>query len=415
MTRDDLLPPEVQAPTERENPKVWQFGEHELKLRYRFEPGAPDDGVTVDVPAKLLPDLTSDEFDWLVPGLRVELIAELIRSLPKNIRRNVVPAADWAQKALQNLPEHPTEPLLPTLAKTLRSLSGTHMTADDFDSSALSSALRMTYRVIDEAGRTMGLGLDLAALKQKLVPAAPGAPVAKAKVDVEKQKRVVVDAIRGLIASPADYVAEHLSNEEKLAIAGLGYKGTAGFVDDVIRALIEQHLAELGLEVEQAQVAQTVSAQAIEESFGLAKLLLKISTAAREASKAISDIQDFSLLYVLTNEKNHIAQLLQPNLVSVTGLARLARLPIYLQASKMRMQKLVENSERDRVAELELNEALALFEKAGGQIPLAANSEPKIIETRWMLEELRVSLFAQSLGTAQSVSVQRIKKALGDN
>jgi ATP-dependent helicase HrpA len=261
----------------------------------------------------------------------------------------------------------------------------------------------------------MGLGLDLAALKQKLVPAAPGAPVAKPKVQVARQQRQVANQIQSSIASPAEYVAEHLSNEEKLALVALGYKGTADFVDDVIRALIDQQLSEFGFDADPAQVAQTVSAQAIEKSFELAKLMLKISSAAREASKAISDIQDFSLLYVLTNEKNHIAQLLQPNLVSVTGLARLARLPIYLQASKMRMQKLVENSERDRVAELELNEALVLFEKAGGQIPLAANSEPKIIETRWMLEELRVSLFAQSLGTAQSVSVQRIKKALGDN
>lgn len=412
MTRDDLLPPEVQAPTEQENPQFWQFGEHKLKLRYRFEPGAPDDGVTIDVPIKLLPDLTADEFDWLVPGLRTELIAELIRSLPKNLRRNVVPALDWAQKALQNLPEQPTEPLLSTLAKTLRALSGTHMTADDFDFSALPSSMRMTYRVIDEAGRTLGLGLDLNALKQKLVPASPGAPVAKVTVDIAKQKQVAISAICALIASPADYVAEHLTNDEKLAIVAVGYKSTATFVDDVIRALVEAQLADAGLDADQSQVAQTVAVAAIEKSFGLAKLLVKISTAAREASKAISEIQDFSLLYVLTNEKNHIAQLLQANLISSTGLSWLPRLPIYLQASKLRMQKLVENSERDRVAELELNEAIALFEKAGGQVPLNTTAEQKIVETRWMLEELRVSLFAQSLGTVQSVSVQRIKKAL---
>ena len=137
MTRDDLLPPEVKAPSDVDNPKTWQSGEREFKLRYRYEPGAPDDGVTVDIPVTALADIGVDEFDWLVPGMRADLIAELIRGLPKNLRRNVVPAADWAKKALAALPEHPDEPLVATLAKTLRTLSGTHMTAEDFDASSL--------------------------------------------------------------------------------------------------------------------------------------------------------------------------------------------------------------------------------------------------------------------------------------
>jgi ATP-dependent helicase HrpA len=208
MTREDLLPAEVQAPSEQDNPTFWQYGEHQLKLRYRFEPGAPDDGVSVDVPAKLLPELNTDEFDWLVPGLRTELVAELIRSLPKNLRRNVVPAVDWAKKALAQLPEHPTEPLLATVAKTLRSLSGTHMTAADFDSSELPSAMKMTYRVIDDSGRTMGLGLDLNALKQKILPIleanrkASEPPVAAAQVrektaaELEAQKAAELAAAK---------------------------------------------------------------------------------------------------------------------------------------------------------------------------------------------------------------------------
>ena len=149
--------------------------------------------------------------------------------------------------------------------------------------------------------------------------------------------------------------------------------------------------------------AKAVSERVIDECFNCAKLLLRISAAAREASKAISEIQDFSLLFVLTNEKNHIASLLQPNIVSSTGLNRIARIATYLQASKMRVEKLIENPERDRIAELELNEALVLLEKA----------QPSKRESiRWMIEELRISLFAQSLGTSESVSVQRIKKAL---
>lgn len=407
MTRDDLLPPEIQPPSEQDNPKTWQFGERALKLRYRYEPGVPDDGVTVDIPVEILAEVNADEFDWLVPGMRVELVAELIRSLPKSIRRNVVPANDWAAKALATLPEQPTENLVTSLAKTLRALSGTHMTAEDFDFAALPTALRMTYRVIDEKGRTLGLSLDLAALKQKLEPVAIGEAPKKTVVNIAKIRQDLAKQIQAQIASPADYVAEHLSKEEKLSIASVGYQNTAAFVDDVILSLINQQLdtfgAELSAETNTDELRALVTGQSIEKCFELAKVLLKIVQNHREASKAISDIQDISLLFVLSNEKKHLADLMVSKIVSATGLERIKRVPIYLQASKMRIEKLLENPERDRVAELELNEALAIVENAPAE---------KRGRAKWLIEEFRVSLFAQVLGAAETVSVQRIKKAL---
>ncbi len=228
MTRDDLLPPEVQAPTEQENPKTWRHDDREFKLRYRFEPGAIDDGVTIDLPIDFLPEANADEFDWLVPGLRVELVAELIRGLPKNLRRNVVPAVDWAKKALAELPEHPVENLIVTIAKTLRSLSGTHMTAADFDPDALPSSLRMTYRIVDKSGRTLGLGLDLEALKQKLVvekidaSAASGdsKPVPKAQDPIPAPEPVV----EPVLESPVDFIAEQIAAGEHLNVNSVGYR-----------------------------------------------------------------------------------------------------------------------------------------------------------------------------------------------
>jgi ATP-dependent helicase HrpA len=407
MTRDDLLPPEVKAPSDHDNPKSWKFGEQELKLRYRYEPGAPDDGVTVDIPVAILAEVNADEFDWLVPGMRSDLIAELIRGLPKNLRRNVVPAADWANKALATLPEQPTEPLVTTLAKTLRALSGTHMTAEDFDFAALPTAMRMSYRVIDDKGRTLGLGLDLAALQHKLGPVAVGEAPKKAVVNLAKIKSELAKKIREQIASPADYVAEHLSKEEKLSIVSVGYQNTAAFVDDVILALINQQLADLGDDISADantdDLRAKVTEQSIEKCFDLAKLIVKIAQVSREASKTISEIQDMSLLFVLANEKKHIAELMTSKFISSTGLERITRIPVYLQASKLRIEKLLENPERDRIAELELNEALAIFENAAPE---------KRGNAKWLIEELRVSLFAQVLGAAETVSVQRIKKAL---
>jgi ATP-dependent helicase HrpA len=403
MTRDDLLPPDIKAPSDADNPKIWRSGDQEFKLRYRYEPGAPDDGVTVDIPVTALASIGVDEFDWLVPGMRVELVAELIRGLPKSLRRNVVPAVDWAKKALATLPEHPDEPLVATLAKTLRTLSGTHMTAEDFDFGSLPTALRMTYRVVDANGRTLGLGLDLAALQNKLVPVAHGEAPKKAAVNTAKKASELVQLVREKIASPADYVAEHLSKEEKLSLVAVGYKNTAAFVDDVITALIDQEISGRGVEANPDEIRAVVVERSIEECFAAAKVMEKIAISFRQASKAISEVQGMSVLHVLTAEKIHIAQLMSGNVVSSTGLGRITRIPVYLQASKLRIEKLLENPERDRIAEIELNEALALVAKAPGD---------KVAAVRWMLEELRVSLFAQVLGAAEPVSVQRIKKAL---
>jgi len=315
----------------------------------------------------------------------------------------VVPAVDWANKALQSLPEHPDDPFVPTLAKTLRTLSGTHMTAEDFNFAALPSSMRMTYRVIDEKGRTLGLGLDLEALKQKLVPVSLGEAPKKAVVNTAKLTSELAKQVNEKIASPADYVAEHLSKDEKLSLVAVGYKNVTAFVDDVIVALIDREIAAKGLGASVDDLRAAVVEQSIEQCFETAKIIEKIALNSRQASKAISDIQDMSVLHILASEKAHIASLLTANLISSTGIDRITRIPIYLQASKMRIDKLLENPERDRIAELDLLEALALVEKAPAE---------KRISAKWLIEELRVSLFAQVLGTAEPVSVQRIKKAL---
>jgi ATP-dependent helicase HrpA len=401
MTREDLMPQDVKEV--RDLPEFHVFDGHRLRLRYRYEPSAQDDGATVDVPFSLLSEIESHSFEWLVPELREELVAELIRLLPKNLRRNVVPAADWAKKALAALPEHPVEPLSATLAKTLRTLSGTHMTASDFPLSALPTSLRMTYRVIDENNRTLGLSLDLDALKGKLLPAEDLPQLQIAKVDNRKQLNELAKEVVKLVPNPADYIAEHLDKNEKLAIAAVGYRGIAAFVEDVVLAIAIEQMERTGITAKPQEIAQEVTGISIEKCFEIAKLILKINTSLRDANKSITDIQDVSLLFVLSNEKKHIGELLVPKLVSGTGITQLTRLPIYLQAIKIRMDKLVENSERDRLAELELNQALALYENASPE------KRPAI---RWLIEELRISLFAQTLGTTESVSVQRIKKAL---
>ena len=416
MTREDLLPQET---TERiEIPSKWTFGEDTYKLEYKYQPGEIEDGLTVLLPIEDLPATARDAFDWLVPQLRKDLISELIRTLPKNIRKYVVPAADWASKALATLPENPTEPLLDTLAKTLRTLSGTHMTGADFKLEELPVSLRITYKLVAENKEVKGVSIDLDELKQKFDPAfvkhKPGmAKVLTPNVDALKLKQKFVSEVVSLVKAPVAQVTEDLTKEEKLAIVSVGYRNIAAFVDDVILALIQgelenQTIANLNAQEISSKVADLV----IEQARTCMNLVSEIAAISRDASKAISNIQDISLLFVLANQKKHLAQLMTNKLISTTTLQRINRLPVYLQANKMRTAKLLEDVERDRRLEIELNQAILLFENAGGAIPLKDGMPENIVNARWALEEFRVSLFAQSLGTKEPVSLERIKKIL---
>lgn len=473
MTREALLGEEVAAPDEHNHPTEWLHNGQELKLRYRFDPGATDDGVCVDVPLALLASLNSDEFDWLVPGMRLELVTELIRSLPKNIRRNVVPANDWAAKALATLPETPTGSLLTVLAKTLQQLSGTKIEANDFDVTRLTTALRMTYRVVDERARTVGLGTDLRALQAKFAEHSREAvavvaerahsplerdglaswdfdelpavietthgknlvrafPMLVARADGSVAIRLastesdriathaggVIALVKASIASPASYVEEHLTQNERLAIASLPHANLAQVVDEVIVALIERELRALqpdGLVLVRGQferVRDAVRTKLIDETFAAVGLVSRIAIAARDASKTIAQVKAFEFLTVLTAERQHIEQLLEPKFISRAGLDRLPRVEVYLKAIKQRIDKMLENPNRDALAQVEYDRAYALFAFAGGVMPLPSTASPKLATARWLLEELRVSLFAQSLGAAEKVSIERVKKAL---
>lgn len=468
-TREDLLGEEQTHHDEREHPSVWQHGGQQLKLHYRFDPGAVDDGVTVEVPLPLLAGLQPDAFDWLVPGMRLELVSTLIKSLPKAIRRNVVPANDWAAKALAALPAEPTGNLLTVLADTLQKLSGTLVSAGDFDVSRLTDGLRMTYRVVDARAKTLGLGSDLAALQAKLASSnrdAVAAVAAKVHSDIERAGLTTWDfdalpasieskhganvvrafpalaatktgadirlfstqaeqavfhplGVRALVQagvqSPASYVKEHLTQAENLALVTAPYPSFNAFIDDVIAASIDRELRRLqpdGLIFSKAQFEQVraaVQLNLMDTVFDASALVAKIMVAVREAGKAISDTKAFAFLSVLSAEKAHLEELVHKpgaggaGFVSAAGLDRLPRILVYIQAVKRRIEQLNDNPGRDRAGQVELDQALAL---------LAAAPAAKQQQLHWMVEELRVSLFAQHLGTPEPISVQRIKKAL---
>jgi ATP-dependent helicase HrpA len=468
LSVEKLYETQLEEPTEFDLPKSFPFEGQQFDLSYKFDPGAIDDGVTVDVPLAVLARVNSDPFEWLVPGMRQELVTELIRSLPKQVRKFVVPANDWARKALEVLPEIPNGQLIELLAKTLRDLSGVPIQAVDFDASKLPTSLKMTYRIIDAKGKEVALGNDLVALKAKfqdkargevanlvqgsnklerkvsgwdfdelpkviesdhsgsklrafptLLSTPSGVEIKLFATESERRKHHiygVIELIRQAIKNPADYVKDHLKSEEKLALSALGYQSVKDYLNDLLGSFAEQEIRKLdaaGLiftRKEFDKVRELVEAGLIELSFELMPTMTKIASNAALAQKEISSVKNFDFLAVLNAEKEHITQLLPKNLIFASSIARLRRIPVYLEAIAIRIRKLQEPGSRDSQLWFEVSEAIRLFASKGGSMPLQPGSGENLVQARWLIEEFRVSQFAQSLGTSEPVSLRRIQK-----
>ncbi|MEP6482106.1 MAG: ATP-dependent RNA helicase HrpA, partial [Rhodoglobus sp.] len=489
MTAENLVEEDAAELDETAFPSTWAQADQTLALAYRFEPGADDDGVTVTIPLPLLAGLRSEGFDWQVPGLREELVTALIKSLPKNIRRNVVPAADWARKLLRagameiasqsrdasadeaalrrsGLPR--PEQLTEFLAREIAAQTFTPVTRDDFDLERVPAHLRVTFAVQDERGKILASGKVLSALQASLKPAAresiakvvetprdtleragltswdfdsldrardvkhggnsiraypalvdEGASVAiRLMSTAEDQAAAHRLGVRRLlllgIPSPTGYVQEHLTTQEKLQLAQSPYKNNAALFEDCMIACIDAVLGnrEIWSRPEFDKARDDVSAGIVESLFQTVALVSRIVAKSRDADKAIKAATNLSLLGPLGDAREQLADLVYPGFVAATGLERLRRIPVYLDGLVHRIGKLAENPARDRVWMSEVQLATERYRSAGGDLPLPPGAEPRLVKARWMLEELRLSLFAQQLPTAEPVSLQRITKVL---
>jgi ATP-dependent helicase HrpA len=469
MTADALVDEPEAAVDENSFPSEWRQDDQRYALSYRFEPGAEDDGVTVKVPMALLASLKPEGFDWQVPGLREELVTALIKALPKAIRRNVVPAADWAKRLVAELPNDPgDESLTATLAAAIKRLTYVPVTAADFELERVPAHLLPTFAAIDERGRVAGADKDLLALQARLkttvresvakVSATPkndlersgltgwdfdalpatldtrvGGNTVRAypalvdrggSVDIrlmstpEDQGREHRAGVRRLLLlatpSPVSYLQEHLSQKEKLALASSPYRNTAELFADCLAACVDAVLGEREVRTQaQFEAARDeISAGIVDALFQSVALVAGILTRAREVEKAISSASSMALLSPLADAREQLATLVYPGFVSATGIARLRRLPVYLDGLLHRIGRLAENLARDRAWMAEVQTATDRYRLAGGTLPLMPDAAERLRHARWLLEELRLSLFAQHLPTAEPVSLQRIGKVL---
>ncbi len=455
--------------TAQDYPDSWREGDLVLPLSYQFEPGTAADGVTVDVPVATLNQVDPAGFTWQVPGLREEMVTALIRSLPKQLRVNFVPAPNVAKEFLAAASPG-EEPLLDALERFLRGRNGVHVPRDAWDWSKVPDHLRPTFRVVEQDGRVVGEGKDLEALKEPLRPtftAAMDEAAAESGLDVTGQTSWTFHTIertftrtraghevrgfpglvdegrtvglqvfgseperdashrRGLrrllmltIASPARKIADGLSNAEKLSLAGSPYPSVTDLLEDCVAAavddLVERHGGPVWDQPSFAALVSSVRGGLADTSRTVLHDVVRVLAAWRDVDKSLTGSVDMTTLPAVSDMKAQVGRLVHRGFVAEAGTAQLRHLPRYLAAVADRKERLAtaggvgrDRQLMDQVAALQdayLHRIDALPE---GRVPSA-----ELVRVRWMLEEYRVSLFAQARGTAYPVSDARIRKAL---
>lgn len=459
----------AQVVTEADYPTAWQGRDEGLTfpISYHFEPGAVDDGLTIDVPVATLNRVESDDFSWSVPGLREELVTSLIRSLPKNLRVSFVPAPDRAREFLRTVPPG-EEPLLDALERWCRAATGVVVPREAWDWSKVPEHLRPTYRVVDDGGAEQARGKDLEALKEPLRPQfaealadvagdagltrtgettwafgevaasftrrRAGHEVTAYPALVDEGESVGLQVFgsadeadahhrRGVrrlleLALPSPRLDDRLSNAEKLGLAGSPYPSVAALLADCRRAVLADAVDDAPPVRDEAAFQTLVAAvrPGLDDAVrAVVADVLVVLDRWRAADRMLSGRADMALLPALTDLRSQLARLVHDGFVGEASARRLRRYPTYLRAIELRRERLDESGAavgRDRqlldqvtpVQEAWLNRVAALPE---GRPPGAA-----LRETRWMIEEFRVSLWAQQLGVEGKVSDARIRKVL---
>jgi ATP-dependent helicase HrpA len=456
MTHADLAGPAAGQVRPEDYPASWGG----LPLSYRFAPGEPEDGVTADIPLAALGQVSAEELGWQVPGRREELVTDLIRTLPKELRRRFVPAPDVARAVVARLGE-PHGSLLDALGAELGRLGGTRIPREAWDTSRLPDHLRITYRVMD-GDHELARGKDLDALRRQLRPrlaemvtdaagdlirtgltdwtigalprvftrgqftAYPALEDAGRTAEValfETQAQAEAAMVRGtrrllLLQVPTGLrsIAERLPNERKLALARSPYPSIGALLDDCEACAADQVIADAGGPAWDAEgFARLLAAARPELPLATARVLEATGQVLGAAHEAESRLHPASpvLAAAAADARAQFAALIHPGFVSETGLRRLPDLVRYLRAISRRLDTAAQDPARDAERTAVVRRVAGAYSRAVADLPPPRRQDADVRAVRWMIEELRVSLFAQMLGTSGPISEKRIQAALG--
>nr|WP_237565597.1 ATP-dependent RNA helicase HrpA [Ornithinimicrobium cavernae] len=483
FTEDLLVSDDASLVSDRDYPGTWRQGELELTVTYQFEPGSAADGVTVHVPIEVLNRLRPDGFDWQVPGLREELATALVKSLPKDIRRNFVPAPDHARQALAAIGESrdEQETFVEALAAELNSRRIVPVAAADFDPDRVPDHLRVTFAVERAArpaarkgrGRTrvelLGEGKDLAALQAQLAPQVR-TTMARAAASIERTgltswteaigilpetfeqqvgSRTVVGypalvdtgravdvqvlgtaserdratrvGVRRLLllntTPPWKRLLALLTNQQKLSLGHNPHGSVPLLLEDALACAVDSVVAEQpGARVRSAEdfdrALATVRQQAVPRVLQIVESLAPVLDTAREVSLGLQRLTAPAAADLATDLRRQLDDLIRPGFVADTGYRRLPHLRRYLAGMAERLEKGAQDLARDRDRMATVHTVEGEYAEFLASLPPHRRADEDVVEIRWMLQELRVSLFAQRLGTPQPVSPKRIYAAM---
>jgi ATP-dependent helicase HrpA len=451
----DLLPGE--GSEQERYPKYLALGQARLPLHYRFEPGADDDGVTLDVPLHLLNALDAVQLGWLAPGFVADKAAALIRSLPKAMRRNYVPAPDFARAFYEAFPQPSADAITGELARFLSRATGATVAATDFEPGSIEPHLHMNLRLRDEQGKVLATSRDLDVLRAKFGGRAGDAFAARAG------REMAADGLRTFPASPiplqvpgeagvpaypalkdeGDSVAlrifadrqqaeeAHPLGVRRLLEIGLGEKikqarkqlpvaAKTGLLyasietqerlrGDLVDAALNAVLADGLGDIRDAAAFEQRREHAAKTLFGEAMQRLKLAETILALVAELKPMLEAPLMGWargnLDDMEAQLVGLIHPGFLRDTPADALAQYPRYLKAMILRTERAKRDPPRDQARMLELHpflEALQVGEQQG------LRERPQWQALRWDLEELRVSLFAQELGARTGVSAKKL-------
>jgi ATP-dependent helicase HrpA len=447
-------------------PDAWLANGVRLPLTYEFEPNTVADGVTVEVPLPLLNKLDPEDFGWSVPGFRKDVVIALIRSLPKALRTNFVPVPDWAEAVLDRVPAR-RGPLTDAIGAELRRLTGTVVPRDAWKMSEVPAHLRVNFRVVDESGSPLGVGRDLEELRKRLAPTVQR-QISKAAGNIERRgittndfgmlpRRVaqvrggyevtvfpaLVDetdsvAIRVFESEPEQRVAMRagtrrlllltlppaarflqgrLDNRAKLELSrGNPYKSIADLLDDCAGAAVDRLVLDAGgpvwSSIEFASLRDTVRQDLVDAVEGVTTQVQAVLATTYDVDQRLKGLRDPQLIPALADIRQQLKGLVHPGFVTETGWKQLHHLPRYLRGIVYRLDRVASNLGRDRQLMTQIQEIEAEYRELRAEFPPLGPADEGLFEIRWMIEELRINLFAQTLGTAYPISDKRIYKAM---
>ncbi|GAA5059815.1 ATP-dependent helicase HrpA [Thermocatellispora tengchongensis] len=447
--------------SERDYPDTWRQGGLRFPLTYQFEPGADADGVTVHIPLSVLNQVSPDGFDWQIPGLRLDLVAALIRSLPKALRRNFVPAPDFARRVLEGA-EPRREPLLAVLERELHAMTGVTVAREDWQLDQVPDHLRITFRVV-QGKKTLAEDKDLAALKRRLAPrlratlskageelergglrgwedvgtlpktfeqrrmkaypalADEGDSVAVRMFETESEQRRAMWAGTRRLAllgspNPAKWVLGQLSNQAKLALSRSPHQGATALFDDCVACAADKLIADVGGpawdEGGFARIQEHVRAELFDTTLDVVRRVEGILALWHAVGTTLGELRGGATAAAVQDVRDQVARLVYPGFVTATGHRRLPDLHRYLRAAERRLAKLPDDPYRDEEWMLKVHDVEDDYHDLLDRLPPPRREDDDVTEIRWMIEELRVSFFAQTLGTPYPVSEKRIRKAI---